>query len=488
MVDQAGSGQGPFRKKKGRRLFFWRTIIIPFSTLQFWLSFLLVLLVLTGAFAVFYFQFLSPKAQADRMINKAEDRFDQAIVMGIKELAFQEFRSVQDSLFKARKAFDSRKYDESVVFAEETLNMLAGAMDRLRSDEYFRKERAASVSFLKGAVEVKKAGSLDWGPAKKTMRLNKGDRIRTRSGARCIVQFDDGSQLTIKSNSLVYIADLSEDIRTRTKNSAIKLLESDVEASILRPTAKGSRFMIETPGSVAQIRKARINIKVSKKNETEYRLMSGDVVVKAAGKEIRIRESDIVRVGKDGGVLSRGKLLAAPATRTPKNLEWIVSGKRGVPVSFTWKKINKASGYHMVVGMDRYFTNTVYDKRKIKNNSARVTDLKPGLYYWKVSSLGRRGQESLFSPFSVFRILHDQRPPLLEIEDPIVLVGLSGARVYISGAAEPGTKLSLNGKRIALASDGAFRTFLNVGSEEEKIRIRAADSAGNVLIRTKELQ
>ncbi len=486
MVDMEGSGQGPFKKKKG--LFFWRTIIIPFSTLQFWLSFLLVLLVLTGAFSVFYYQFLSPKAQADRMINKAEDRFDQAIVMGIKELALQEFRSVQDSLFKARKSFDSRKYDESVVFAEETLNTLEGAMDRLRSDEYFRKERAASMSFLKGAVDVKKAGSMNWGPAKKNMRLNKGDRIRTRSGGRCIIQFDDGSQLTIKSNSLVHIDELSEDIRTRTKNSSIKLLESDVEASILRPTARGSRFMIETPGSVAQIRKARINIKVSDSNQTEYRLMSGDVVVKAAGRDIRIDESDIVRLGKDGGVISRGKLLAVPSTRTPKNLEWIVSGKRGVPISFTWKKVDKASGYHVVVGMDRYFTNTVYDKQKIKNNSARVADLKPGLYYWKVSSLDRRGQESLFSPFSVFRILHDQRPPLLEIKDPIVLVDLSGVRVYISGAAEPGTRLSLNGKRIALASDGAFRTFLNVGSEEKEIRIRAADSAGNVLIRTKELQ
>ncbi|MFV1956446.1 MAG: FecR domain-containing protein [bacterium] len=488
MADQEGSGQGPFRYKKRRGLFFWRTIIIPFSTLQFWLSFLLVLLLLSGAFAVFYFQFLSPKAQADRMINKAEDRFGQAIVMGIKELAFQEFRSVQDSLFKARKAFDSREYDESVVFAEETLNTLEGAMDRLRSDEYFRKERAASMSFLKGAVEVKKSGSLDWEPAKKSMRLNKGDRIRTRSGAKTIVQFDDGSQLTIKSNSLVYIDDLSEDIRTRTKNSAIKLLESDVEASILRPTARGSRFMIETPGSVAQIRKARISIKVSKKNETEYRLMSGDVVVKAAGKDIRIQESDIVRLGKDGGVLSRGKLLAVPTTRTPKNLEWIVSGKRGVPVSFTWKKVNKASGYHLVLGMDRYFTNTVYDNRKIKNNSARVTDLKPGLYYWKVSSLDRRSRESLFSPFNVFRILHDQRPPLFEMQDPIVLAGSSGARVYISGAAEPGTTLSLNGKRIALTSDGAFRTFLNVRPGEGEIRIRASDSAGNILIRTKELQ
>ena len=101
------------------------------------------------------------------------------------------------------------------------------------------------MSYVKGSVEVNLAGSMEWQPAKKSVKLKKGDKVRTRSGSRCVVQFDDGSQLTIKSDSLVLIDDMTEDIRTRTKNSAIKLLVSDVEASILRPTAKGSRFIID---------------------------------------------------------------------------------------------------------------------------------------------------------------------------------------------------------------------------------------------------
>ena len=487
MVDRFEMDQGP-KKKKKKGVFFWRTIIIPFSTLQFWLSFLLVLVFLSGAFAVFYFQFLSPKAHADRMIGKADELFDEAIVLGIKELAFSDFQSVQGSLFKARKAFDDRKYDESVVFAEETMTTLEGAMDRLRSDEYFRRERAASVTFLKGSVEVKKAGSLDWEPAKKPMLLRKGDRIRTRSGAKCIIQFDDGSQLTIKADSLVHIDELSEDIRTRTKSSAIKLLVSDVEANILRPTARGSRFMIETPGSVAQIRKARMSVKVGKDRRTEYKLLAGDVVVSAGGKQVRIGESDVVSFTGGGKLLSRGKLLAAPSLSKPGNLSWLVSRKTSVPVTFSWNKVARASRYHLTLGMDRYFTNIVYENGRIGRTSATVKDLGPGLYYWKVSSFDRRGRETLSSPFRVFRIVRDQKPPLFEMAAPIVLTGPKGSRVYISGAAEPGSYLSLNKRRIALSSDGSFRTFLNIGPGKETLEIRASDSAGNVLTQTRILK
>ncbi len=487
MGDRFEMDQGPKGKRK-KGLFFWRTIIIPFSTLQFWVSFLLVLLILSGVFAVFYFQFLSPRAHADRMISKADKLFDEAIVLGIKELAFSDFQSVQESLFKARNSFDDRKYEESVVFAEETMTTLEGAMDRLRSDEYFRKERAASVTFLKGSVDVKKAGSLDWSPAKKPMLLSKGDRIRTRSGARCIVQFDDGSQLTIKSNSLVHIDELSEDIRTRTKSSAIKLLVSDVEANILRPTAKGSRFMIETPGSVAQIKKARMSVRVGKDRRTQYKMLAGDVVVSAGGKQIRITESDVISFTGGGKLLSRSRLLAAPGLKEPSNLSWLVSRKAGIPVTFSWKKVSRASRYHLTVGMDRYFTNVIYDNGRIGQTSTTVKELGAGLYYWKVSSLDRRGRESLFSPFRVLKVIRDQKPPLLEMAAPIVLSGPEGSRVYISGAVEPGSDLSLNDRKIALSTDGSFRTFLSIRPDDNTLKIRASDLAGNVLAQTRALK
>ncbi|GBE14528.1 fecR protein [bacterium BMS3Abin14] len=467
------------RKKQGRLK--WRTIIIPFSTLQFWVSFLLVLLAVGALAAFIYLQFLSPRAHAGQLISKAGKQFDQAIVLGIKDLAFDEFQTAQETLFQARKAYDKGKNTESQVFAEQTLATLDKAIQRLRSDDFYKRERFASMSHLRGTVEVNLAGSLQWTPAKRGMKLKRGDKVRTRTGSMCVVQFDDGSQLTIKSNSLVHIDELSEDIRTRTKSSAIKLLVSDVEASILRPTARGSRFTIETPGSVAQVRKARMSVRVNGDNETEYKLISGDVSVRAGNRDVRLGRNEVIRLAEGGKVISRGKLLGVPVPRAPGNLDWKVSKAPSISVRFSWNDIPGARSYRLVVGTDRYFSNIVSDRTGVKGTSAFVKNLKPGLYYWRVSSIDRRGRESLFSSFLVFRIVQDQTPPYFSMGDPIVFSDPSEDRIYVSGAVEPGSKLVLNGKTVTLPPDGVFRSFLTMRKGLKAISIRATDPAGNVL-------
>ncbi len=467
------------RKKQGRLK--WRTIIIPFSTLQFWVSFLLVFLAVCTLATFIYLQLLSPKAQARQLISKAGKQFDQAIVLGIKDLAFDDFQSAQETLFHARKAYDKGKNTEAQVFAEQTLATLDKAIQRLRSDDFFRRERLASMSYIRGTVEVNLAGSLEWIPARRGMKLKKGDTVRTRAGSKCVVQFDDGSQLTIKSDSLVHIDELSEDIRTRTKSSAIKLLVSDVEASILRPTAKGSRFTIETPGSVAHVRKARMSVRVNENKETEYKLISGDVSVRAGDRDIRLGRNEVIRFAKGGKVISRGKLLGIPVLLKPPNLDWKVSKAPSISVRFSWNKVPGARSYHLVVGTDRYFSNIVSDRAGVKGTGVRVRNLKPGLYYWRVSSVDSRGRESLFSSFLVFRSAQDRTPPYFSMSDPIVFSDPSGERIYVSGAVEPGSRLALNGKPVALPPDGVFRSFLTLAKGHDAISIKATDPAGNVL-------
>jgi ferric-dicitrate binding protein FerR (iron transport regulator) len=466
----------------------WRTVIIPFSTLQFWVNFFIVLAILGTILVGVYYQFLSPKAQARKFITQAEEKFDQAIVLGVKELAYENYRTVQETLFQARKNYDERKYTESLILSEQAMASLEKTLDRLRSDEYFRRERAATFSHLKGDIQVQKAGSLNWDTARKGMKLNKGDRIRTRSGSTCIVQFDDGSQLTVKSDSLVHIDELSEDVRTRTKNSAIKLLVSDVEASILRPTAKGSRFLIETPGSVAQVRKARMNIRVNEKNQTEYSLISGDVSVSAGGRDVRLATGEKIRLAGEGRVMSRGKLLGVPEPRIPPNLDWRVSAEEKFPVTFEWAAVTGANRYHLIVATDRYFTNVVYESSRIQGTRTRIPELRPGMYYWRVSSIDRQGNESLSSRFSVFRLIQDQTPPYFTMSDPIVLDARGGGRTYLAGAVEPGSRLTVNGVPAPLGPDGSFRLFTSYSGEMSSLDIEAVDSAGNVLIQRRVIQ
>jgi len=480
--------RGPRKGAQASGRLKWRTIIIPFSTLQFWVNFFIVLAVIGTIMVGVYYQFLSPKAQARRLIASAEERFDQAIVLGVKELAFEDYRTVQETLFQARKNYDGRKYTESLILSEQTMASLEKALERLRSDEYFRRERSASFTHLKGDIQVQKAGSLNWENARKGMKISKGDRIRTRSGSTCLVQFDDGSQLTVKSDSLVHIDELSEDVRTRTKSSAIKLLVSDVEASILRPTAKGSRFIIETPGSVAQVRKARMNIRVDDKNQTEYSLISGDVSVSAGGRDVSLAGGEVVRLAGEGKVISRGKLLGVPVLQSPPNLHWSVSGREKLPVTFRWDRVPGAEVYHLMVATDRYFMNMIYDNGNIRRTAATVPAIPAGMYYWRVSSVDPKGRESLFSHFSVFRFVQDQTPPFFAMNDPIILDVTGGSRIYLAGAVEPGSRLSINGSPAPLGPDGSFRIFTGIDHKASKLDIVAVDSAGNILSQGRDLK
>ncbi|MDF1527066.1 MAG: FecR domain-containing protein [bacterium] len=473
-------------QKKER--FNWKTVVIPFSTLQFWINFFIVMAMISAVFIGVYYQFLSPKAQARRTIAEAEKGFEQAIVMGVKELAFEDYRNIQDNLFGAHKNYDDRKYTEALILAEQTQASLEKAYEILKGEDFFRRERAATFTDLKGNVEIQPAGSMTWEHAKKGMKLTKGDRVRTRSGSKCVVQFDDGSQLTVKSDSLVHIDELSEDVRTRQKNSAIKLLVSDVEASILRPTAKGSRFLIETPGSVVQINKARMNISVNKDNQTEYKLLSGDVSVNAGGKNVKLAANEVLRLAQEGKVVSRGRLLGVPSPQAPVNLDWRVSAREKVPVNFVWESVKGAASYHLMVAHDRYFSNLLYDNAKIRGTGTQVDNMEAGVYYWRVSSVDGKGRESLSSPFSVFRLVHDQTPPLLTMSDPIVLTQGTMSKVFLTGAVEPGSRLTINGSQTPLAPDGSFRIFTSLGSNVGSLSIRAVDSAGNVLSRVRELR
>ncbi len=468
-------------RTKGEGRIKWRTIIIPITTLRFWIAFGLVLLVMAGAFAFAWYEYLGPRGQSRSLIARGDLLFGEAVGMGLKELAFDQYKTSQDDLFQAKKHFDDRKWGASKLMAEEALDILTKAVEGLRSEKYFVRERKARVTFAGGSVEVQRAGSLEWEGIRSGGELKKGDRIRTRPGGSCAVLFDDGSQMTIKSDSLVLIDDLSEDVRTRTKNSSIKLLESDVEADILRPTARGSRFQIETPNAVAQISRARMNVRVSKDRQTEFNLQSGDVTVRSGDQEMALGENENLSVTAPGSV-TRTHSIPAPVLLSPDHLQWRVSREEKAEAVLSWTPVPGARGYRVAVAPDRYFANPLFPVTQVERASHTFPQMAPGLYYWRVASVDAQGKEGVFSPFRVFRLVRDQTPPALEFSDPILLSGPGFSRLYVSGAAEPGTLLLLRGAPVPLAADGSFAAWLTVGVGT--MEVAAVDAAGNRLAET----
>ena len=203
---------------------------------------------------------------------------------------------------------------------------------------------------------------------------------------------------------------------------------------------------------------------------------------------MKLAANEVLRLAKGGKVVSRGKLLGVPVPQAPRNLDWRVSAREKVSVNFVWERVNAAASYHLMVAYDRYFTNLIYDSARIKGTGIQLNDVEAGVYYWRVSSIDSKGRESLSSPFSVFRLVHDQTPPLLTMNDPIVLIQGTESKIFLTGAVEPGSLLTINGSRTPLGPDGSFRIFTDLGTNAGSLAIRAVDPAGNVLSQVRELR
>ena len=74
------------------------------------------------------------------------------------------------------------------------------------------------------------------------------------------------------------------------------------------------------------------------------------------------------------------------------------------------------------------------------------------------------------------------------MSDPIVLTQGTTSKVFLAGAVEPGSLLTINGSRTPLGPDGSFRLFTGLGYNVRSLSIRAVDPAGNVLSQVRELR
>jgi len=56
--------------------------------------------------------------------------------------------------------------------------------------------------------------------------------------------------------------------------------------------------------------------------------------------------------------------------------------------------------------------------------------------------------------------------------------------MQVSGSAEPGSEVTVNGVPVAVAPDGSFHALVNTGKGRTSITVTATDGAGNSATRT----
>jgi hypothetical protein len=330
------------------------------------------------------------------------------------------------------------------------------------------------------AVRIKKASSNSWVVADYSVPLEKGDVIQTGSEGMAKIVFNDGTNYTVKQDSLIAIEENSANEQQQT-NVAVAVSTGTVDLSTGTYT-QGSKSQVIVDGATASLspESAAMVHNDPHSDQHEILLKKGTGEVERNGEIVKLADWEKVSFAGQSAKMDKIKEIGPPAPISPANMSPIFMPSGSSSVEFSWTTMANAAGYRLQISRNPYFSSTIVD-RKVKAADVVVSGLTAGAYYWMVQSFDSEGKESLSSDKNRFTIIpksKDSGSISLEL-DPFVQ---HGHVIELTGKTEAGAKVMVNGHEVPLVgSDGRFHFFTPpLGTGESVITVTAQDSKGGV--------
>jgi hypothetical protein len=338
------------------------------------------------------------------------------------------------------------------------LKKISDAVDSHNGGVANPSSRQARFVNLDGKVQVKKANSVQWMNAEYQITLDKGDLIQTGPEGVARIAFADGTQYTVKGDTLVTV---EENIVAQDRASQVSVHISSGQVDLATGTweVPGSTAEVSFENAVATLR-ANSRAAVSsdpKTNEQQITVASGSADFSRGNEHVDIGQSERLSF-PTGGPVTKSDVLAPPELTEPINLSpLIVADAKRDPIHFSWKPVTTAVQYEFQASMTTSFDHVIMDK-KVLGTSADISGFDPGDYFWRVRAIDAKN--NLSDPSDPFKFTLVTQGKEVEMFLVVDSTQLQGNLVEISGRTEPGAALIINGEQVAdISSDGHFRYF-----------------------------
>ena len=310
---------------------------------------------------------------------------------------------------------------------------------------------------LDGRVQVKKVNSVTWVNADYHTTLDKGDLIQTGTDGAARITFADGTEYTVKSETLVTV---EENNVTRDRSTtAVRINTGSVDLATSRFSSPDSSAAVSIEDATAYMKQnSRASVKNNpKENEHEIVVASGAAEVHRGQEKIELTQWEKASF-PSGGPLQKAGVLAPPGLVAPLNLSPVIAeNPKTAQIHFEWQNVQDAVGYTLRISATAMFTKLVKEV-KATGTGADVTGLDPGEYFWNVTASNAKKDVSEYSETFKFSLVAQGKVQemQLQIEPPQV----NGRVAEIIGKTEPGAALIINGQPVAnITPDGHFRHF-----------------------------
>ncbi len=364
-------------------------------------------------------------------------------------------------------------------FFTNFMERIAGTGDAAKPGNQVSQQ--AHITALDGTVRVKKAGSDTWVRADYSVPLEKGDVIQTGPEGMAKIVFNDGTNYTVKQDSLIVIEENSANEHQQT-NVAVNVNTGTVDLAT-GTYLQGSRSTVIMDGATASLApesSARVK-KDPKAQHDEILITKGNGTVERGGKTLQLGAWEMAKMKPDTLGLEKVKEIGPPTPISPANMMPIFAGGgESKPIEFSWTPMVNAKGYRLQVSRNPYFSSLAVD-RNVTSSAVMVSGLDEGPYYWMVQSFDGGGKQSIESEKNRFTVIAKEKDAgaiALDL-DPLIQ---HGHVIELTGKTEAGARVMVNGHEVpVIGGDGTFHYFMPpMPTGESVITITAQNSKGGV--------
>jgi len=347
-------------------------------------------------------------------------------------------------------------------------------------------KNSAGARFMsfEGDVRVIRAATRENISATTDTELYPGDTVQTQANGRARIGLADGSILLIKPNSTIIVRDNVKADDGRKTNVHVKVDSGQLSVRT-EQQADGTTNVVETPKTKNTMgEKTNASFGVNPEGTEEIRVATGVIeTTNQAGDKTSIKEGEYVSVNNSGRLSPAQKLLDVPQPAQPRDLEKVFIGSNGAAsVALKWQRPQSGTPayYRVEVATSPFFVTDgkVIERDQLVATEFGASDLRAGVYFWRVRATAASGQASDWSDPLKFIVVPKGTGSQVALSN--LTAELLGGSIYlIRGNAEPGITIRVVGRETIAGPDGVFQLQVTAAAAVRELTVEAQDPRGN---------
>jgi len=315
--------------------------------------------------------------------------------------------------------------------------------------------------------------------------LYPGDTVQTQASGRARVSMADGSTLVVRPNSTIIVRDnASEDDGKKTNVHVV--VDSGQMYVRTEQQPEGTTNVVETPKTSSKVgAQTGASFGVNPEGTEEIRINTGAIeVTNRRGDKATLSGGNYLAVNPQGTLSPPQRLLDIPQPALPRDLEKFFvegSGSASIPLKWLKPQTGTAGFYKVEVATSPFFVDggKVIERDQLGSTEFSASDLRPGVYFWRVRAIASSGQTSDWSEPKKFIVATRGTGSKVLVSN--LEAELLGGQVYlVRGRSEPGTTIRAGGREAIVPAEGSFQLQVTAPPGTGEITIDAEDSRGNV--------